>query len=61
MGLMETSDIDKIGDIIKKYGSGNHLVYDKHSIIFDQSVVTLTIDFNVDLKGEEEAESIEYA
>ena len=61
MSLMETTAIDKIEDIIKEYGSGNHLVYDKHSIIFDQSVVTLTIDFNVDLKGEEEAESIEYA
>ena len=50
MSLMETTAIDKIEDIIKEYGSGNHLVYDKHSIIFDQSVVTLTIDFNVDLK-----------
>ena len=59
MSLIETTAIDKIEDIIKGYASGNHLVYDKHSIIFDQSVVTLTIDFNVDLEGEEEAESIE--
>ena len=61
VNLMETSTMDKIEDAIKEYASGEHLVYEKHSITFNKSIVTLAIDFNVDLKGEEEEASIEYA
>ena len=61
VNLMETSTIDKIEAAIKEYASGEHLVYEKHSITFNKSVVTLAIDYNMDLTDEEESESIEYA
>lgn len=60
-GLTEASTTDKIENIIKEYGSEAHLIYQSHKIDFNDSTVTLAIDYNIDLTGKDDDVEIEYA
>jgi len=60
-GLTEASTTDKIENIIKEYGSEEHLIYQSYKFDFNDSTVTLTIDYNIDLTGKDDDVGIEYA